>query len=135
MDKRLSFDHNKNHVFFNSFGMEDVLLLLDGLMKIALVASVMIVVATAPSRAGAASHGRQADAAPATTPDQDDEPTWSRRMLHAHDDDHWLESDDQPSVNLDGTPMCGDLDLNGNVYGDCGSAFDAWDGGTSSTWD
>lgn len=56
-------------------------------------------------------------------------------MLHAHDDDHWLESDDQPSVNLDGTPMCGDLDLNGNVYGDCGSAFDAWDGGTSSTWD
>ena len=111
--------------------MDDVLLLLDGLMKIALVASVMILVATAPSRAGAASHGRQADAAP----DQDDEPTWSRRMLHAHDDDHWLEFDDQPSVNLDGTPMCGDLDLNGNVYGDCGSAFDAWDGGTSSTWD
>jgi len=135
MDKRLSFDHNKNHVLFNSFGMDDVLLLLDGLMKIALVASVMILVATAPSRAGAASHGRQADAAPATAPDQDDEPTWSRRMLHAHDDDHWLESDDQPSVNLDGTPMCGDLDLNGNVYGDCGSAFDAWDGSTSSTWD
>ena len=116
--------------------MDDVLLLLHGLMKIALVASVMVLVATAPARAGATNHGRQAGATPATEPDQDDEPTRSRKMLLAHDDDHWLESDDQPSVNLDGTPMCGDVDLHGNVYGDCGSAFDSWDSTTtSSMWD
>jgi hypothetical protein len=56
-------------------------------------------------------------------------------MLHAGDDDRWLESDDTPSMNLDGTPMAGDLDLNGNVYGDCGGAFDGWDSGTSGLWD
>ena len=55
-------------------------------------------------------------------------------MLHA-DDDRWLESDDTPSMNLDGTPMAGDLDLNGNVYGDCGGAFDGWDSSTSGMWD
>ena len=29
---------------------------------------------------------------------------------------------------LDGmTPMAGDLDIGGNFYGDCGSAYDSWD--------
>jgi hypothetical protein len=30
-------------------------------------------------------------------------------------------------MNLDGTPMAGDLDIGGNFYGDCGSAYDSWD--------
>ena len=25
--------------------------------------------------------------------------------------------DDRPTVNIDGTPMCGDVDINGNSYG------------------
>lgn len=105
--------------------MTDVLLFLDGLMKIALVVGVMILVATAPSQAHATSHGQNAAAAHATQHDQDDEPSWGRRMLH--DGDHWLDADDaSPCMNLDGTPMAGDLDTSGNFYGDCG---------TSSMWD
>ncbi len=115
--------------------MNDVLLFLDGIMKIALVVAVMILVATAPSRTDATAHGLLAVAAQAADHAQDDEPGWSRRMLHAQDDDDWLESDDQPSANLDGTPMLGDLDMNGNVFGDCGGALDAWDGGMNSMWD
>jgi hypothetical protein len=43
MDKSVLFDHNKNHVFFNSFQpMDDLLLLIDGLMKIALLTGIMV---------------------------------------------------------------------------------------------
>ncbi len=41
-------------------------------------------------------------------------------------------SNDEPSVNIDGSPMCGGVDINGNPYGvtstddsiNCGSCFD-----------
>ena len=39
--------------------MDDLLLLIDGLMKVALVVCVMVLVATAPSGASAAGHGRE----------------------------------------------------------------------------
>ena len=106
--------------------MDDALLFIHGVMKLALVLGVMVLVATAPSQAHEAVHGQQAVAAQATEHDQDDEPSWGRRMLHAHDD-RWLEADDaSPSMNLDGTPMAGDLDICGNFYGDCS---------TSTMWD
>lgn len=107
--------------------MDDVLLCIYSLMKIALVAGVMVLVATAPSRASATGQERQTGWVQAAVCDQeDDEPSRSRRMLDV-DDDRWLEADDaSPSMNLDGTPMCGDLDTNGNFYGDCS---------TSSMWD
>ena len=106
--------------------MNDILLLLHGLMKVLLVAGVMVLVATTPSRAHASLHGQQAVPAQATEHDQDDAPSWGRRMLHA-EDDRWLEADDaSPSMNLDGMPMAGDLDICGNFYGDCSS---------SSMWD
>lgn len=115
--------------------MDDALLFIHWLMKLALVLGVMVLVATAPSQASTRGRGLQIGLVPAATCGHDDEPSWSRRMLHA-DDDRWRESDDTPSMNLDGTPMAGDLDLNGNVYGDCGGAFDGWDSSTSGgMWD
>lgn len=126
MDKRLRFDHNKNHVFFNSICMDDALLFIHGLMKIALVAGVMALVATAPSRASAAGQERQTGWVQAAACDQDDEPSRSRRMLDVADDRWWEADDASPSMNLDGTPMAGDLDIRGNFYGDCS---------TSSMWD
>jgi hypothetical protein len=106
--------------------MNDILLLLHGLMKVLLVAGVMVLVVTAPSRADAPSRGQEAVATQATDHDQSGEGSWGRRMLHT-DDDRWLEADDaSPSMNLDGTPMAGDLDTSGNFYGDCS---------TSSMWD
>jgi hypothetical protein len=108
------------------FSMNDILLLLHGLMKVLLVAGVMVLVVTAPSRADAPVRGQLAVATQATDNDQNDDASWGRRMLHT-DDDRWLEADDaSPSMNLDGTPMAGDLDTNGNFYGDCS---------TSSMWD
>lgn len=115
--------------------MNDALLFIHGIMKLTLVLGVMVLVATAPSQASTREQGLQTGLVPAATSDHDDEPSWGRRMLRAGDDDRWLESDDTPSMNLDGTPMAGDLDLNGNVYGDCGGAFDGWDSGTSGLWD
>lgn len=47
-------------------------------------------------------------------------------MLYA-DDGLWLEANDtSPLMNLDGTPMSGDIDINGNFYDDSGG---------SSMWD
>jgi hypothetical protein len=51
-----------------------------------------------------------------------------RASAHA-DDDRWLEAyDASPSMNLDGTPMAGDLDICGNLYRDC-STSSMWDDG------
>jgi len=106
--------------------MGDVLVLIHGLMKIALVAVVMVLVATAPSRASATGHERQTSWVQAVMCDQDDEPSRSRRMLDAGDD-RWLKAEDaSPIMNVDGTPMAGDLDIRGNFYGDCG-ASSMWD--------
>ncbi|MCO4095350.1 MAG: hypothetical protein HEQ37_19200 [Acidovorax sp.] len=105
--------------------MDDALLFIHGLMKLALVIGIMVLVATAPSHAYATGHGQQAVAAHANEYDQDEEPSWGRRMLH--DDDRWLDADDaSPCMNIDGTPMAGDLDIHGNFYGDC-SASSMWD--------
>lgn len=107
--------------------MDDVLLLIHGLMKIALVAGVMVLVATAPARASVTGHQLQTSWTQAVECDQDHGLGRSRQMLVA-DDDRWLEVDDaSPWTNLDGTPMVGDLDINGNFYGDCGSAGGSWD--------
>lgn len=116
--------------------MDDVLLFTHGLMKLALVLSVMVLVATAPSQASTRGHALQTSLVlvAACDDDDDDKPSWSRRMRH-EDDDRWLDFDDAPSINLDGTPMVGDLDLNGHAYGDSGSAFDSWDGGACGMWD
>jgi hypothetical protein len=115
--------------------MDDVLLLLHDLMKLALIAGVIVLVATTPSRAGTEGHGLLTSAAQTTTHDQDDKPSWGRRMLLA-DDDLWSDSEDTTSsFNVDGTPMAGDIDLNGNLYGCCSSGLDSWDGSTSSMWD
>lgn len=102
--------------------MDDALLFIHGLMKLALVVGIMVLVATAPSRASATDQERRTGWVQAAVCDQDDEPSRSRRMLDV-DDDRWLEADDaSPSMNLDGTPMAGDLDTNGNFYGDCGTS-------------
>lgn len=106
--------------------MSDLLLLIHGLMKIALVMGLMVLVATAPSQAHATSQGQQTVAPHAIEHEEDDEPSWGRRVIH--DDDRWLEADEgSPCMNLDGTPMAGDLDIDGNFYGDCGSAHHSWD--------
>lgn len=106
--------------------MDDALLFIHGLMKLALVIGIMVLVATFPSQANASGHVQQATAAPVSEHDQDERPSWGRRMLH--DDDRWLEDDDaSPTMNLDGAPMAGDLDIHGNFFGDCGSACDSWD--------
>lgn len=49
-------------------------------------------------------------------PDKEDDDSWSGRRTshHADDDDDWLHGD---GVNIDGTPMHGDLDIYGNPFG------------------
>ena len=113
--------------------MDDLLVLVHGLMKLALVVGVMVLVATAPAataaakgRSGLSSHHGVAVAATAGAAAYDDE-ALGRRRSRLDDGCNWMDSDDSsPSMNLDGTPMNGDLDLNGHFYGDCG---------TSSMWD
>jgi len=34
----------------------------------------------------------------------------------------------EPAFNIDGTPMYGSIDINGNFYGMTGSPFDSWCG-------
>ena len=115
--------------------MDDALLFIHGIMKLTLVLGVMVLVATAPSQASTRGHGLQTGLVPAATCDHDDEPSWGRWMLLA-DDDLWSDSEDTTSsFNVDGTPMAGDIDLNGNLYGCCSSGLDSWDGSTSSMWD
>lgn len=93
--------------------MIDALLLIHGLMKIALFIGVMVLVATAPSLADAAGHGPQT-AMQFAELGSDDEPSWPRRMLNDHGNDQWMEPDRfEPMVNIDGTMMLGDFDVNG----------------------
>lgn len=106
--------------------MSDLLLLIHGLMKIALVMGLMVLVATAPSPAHATNQGQQTGRPLAIEHGEDEEPSWGRRVID--NDDRWLEADDRsPCMNLDGTPMAGELDIGGNFFGDCGSAYDSWD--------
>ena len=115
--------------------MEDALLFIHGLMKLALVLGVIVLVATAPALADTPGREVASGRAQTSVCDQDDRPSWGRRMLLA-DDDLWSDAEDTTSsFNVDGTPMAGDIDLNGNLYGCCSSGLDSWDGSTSSMWD
>ena len=122
--------------------MDDLLVLVHGLMKLALVVGVMVLVAAAPAATAAAerrpgpslTHGI-AVAATAGAAAYDDD-ALGRERSRLDDGDDWMDSDDSsPSMNLDGTPMNGDLDLNGHFYGDCGCDFDTWSNDASSSWD
>lgn len=120
--------------------MDDLLVLVHGLMKLALVVGVMVLVATAPSATAAAE--RRSDltsahvvavAATEGAAAYDDE-ALGRGRSRLDDGGSWMDSDDSsPSMNLDGTPMNGDLDLNGHFYGDCGC--DDWSSDAHTMWD
>lgn len=122
--------------------MDDLLVLVHGLMKLALVVGVMVLVATAPPgtaaaerRSGLTSPHGVAVAAMAGAAAYDDE-AFGRGRLRLDDGGSWMDSDDSsPSMNLDGTPMNGDLDLNGHFYGDCGCDFDDWSSDAHTMWD
>lgn len=140
--------------------MVDLLLLIHGLMKVALVVGVMLLVATAPTSAAVAD--RTVDHPPSAQsissslaggmsddtgavhlpafdqawhleagraePDQDHWRNESARVS-ATDDDHFPRH----TMNVDGTPMFGNIDINGNSWGITESHFDDWRcGGISS---
>jgi len=123
--------------------MDDLLPLIHRLMKVAPLIGVMTLVATAPSPAVAASHQEQSSIrAGAVDPElmkavacnADERRSSGRRTLYA-DDDNWIESDgSSPCMNLDGTPMNGDLGQHGNSVGDCGGSL-GWGGCSSFTWE
>jgi len=67
---------------------------------------------------------------------------------HDHAPDHWRHDSEHEShrsglmeadpfdhiTNIDGTPMCGDIDIHGNAYGVTDWHSDSWDiGGMSSS--
>ena len=152
--------------------MDDLLLLIHGLMKIALLTGIMVLVATAPSRAAAAAgHGLPGslftglvgasaavhrNSGSMTTSFDADDDLVDRSALEPtvfidtesvdHEPDHWrYDSNHVPmmefdlfehSTNIDGTPMAGCCDINGNAYGITESHFeDSWGGGMSSMFD
>ena len=87
--------------------MGDLLPLIDSLMKLALVVGVMVWIATAPAGAATAVVN-----ALAGSPQEVN--TWSSAFSDDDDSsDHFFEH----AVNIDGTPMCGDTDIHGNVFG------------------
>lgn len=95
--------------------MGDLLLLLDGLMKVALAVSAMVWVATLPS-----------PATPASQRDDDSGP-WGTGTGSVTSGSFEEEPDQfEYSTNIDGTPMCGDVDTNGNVFGITESHSDSW---------
>lgn len=118
------------------------MVLVHGLMKLALVVGLMVLVATAPTtiaaaerRSGLSSPHGVAVAATAGAAVYDDE-SLGRGRSRLDDGGNWMDSDDSsPSMNLDGTPMNGDLDLNGNFYGDCGCDFHDWSSDAHTMWD
>ena len=157
--------------------MDDFLLLIDGLMKVALVVGVMVLVATAPSEASAAADGHWHEGAlfagmvGASAAHHDDggsiryafedddnfaEPSALNQtngmsaVAHQHEADHWRHDSEheshrstliefepfEHSFNIDGTPMVGCCDINGNAYGITESHFeDSLGGGISSMFD
>lgn len=111
--------------------MGDLLLLMHGLMKLALVIGLIVLVATAPSveaATGDQSSGLRSErgvANGATQTEMDhDAPSRARTRLDGWT--NWVDSEDSsPFFNLDGTPMNGDFDIHGHAYGDCGCDFDS----------
>ena len=98
--------------------MDELLLFLHGLMKLALVVGLMVLVATAPS-ASPAPHARRLSSGYNERRGQrfDDEDDFGRRRSSADLASSWAQSNFEPYVNVDGTPMCGDVDTNGNAFG------------------
>ena len=158
--------------------MDDFLLLIDGLMKVAFVVCIMVLVATAPSGASAAAagHGHEGarfagllGASAAHRDDggsmryafEDDDDDFAGHSAldqtnvmstgaHDHEADRWRDASDhdshrstlietdpfEHSFNIDGTPMCGSVDIHGNIYGVTDwHCNDSWGGGTSSMFD
>ncbi len=153
--------------------MNELLLLLDGLMKVTLCAGLLVLVATAPSRGSKGMHTADARKPESELPPQQ----WSLlpvgvglarpwvasssldleagdvsplgrdpaaiREVEAHEFDDAARrctdrlfggddlrtdwDDDQPLINLDGTPMNGDMDLHGNAFGVSSCDHDLWD--------
>ena len=152
--------------------MDDLLLLIDGLMKVALVVGIMVLVATAPSRAvtaagqglsgslftglvgaSSAAHRNGGSMTDSFADDDDlvdrsalEHPVFSDTETVDHEPDHWRYDSNhvsmmefdlfEHSTNIDGTPMAGCCDINGNAYGITESHFeDSWGGGMSSMFD
>lgn len=150
--------------------MDELLLLLHGLMKVALCAGILVLVATAPSRAAGSGQADQAPADPrppqnwtalhitedlafpwaAGFPSDhaahasplsidhgavlevdhyefDDSSRGASSRLFGNDDSGIEWAEDEPLINLDGTPMNGDMDLHGNAFGISGCDHDLWD--------
>jgi hypothetical protein len=125
--------------------MDDLLLVFHGLMKLMLVVGVMVLVATAPQSAvasgvHAAGMSAQAQAGGTrrlsdhTTFDADDpldgatDSGWEERRVSK--DSIWSTTSDrdpfEQDFNIDGTPMCGAVDINGNAWGITETHFDDW---------
>ena len=99
--------------------MEDLPLLVDGLMKVALLVGIMVLVATAPSAKSASPNGWPEPNPEVRRCQCCNDSDFNRGPL---DDDDDLETSSMrgsvgPAVNVDGTPMSGDLDINGNPFG------------------
>ena len=86
--------------------MSDLLPIFDSLIKLGLVVWAMEWIATAP--AWATTTAAQAVAG------SSDEATW---WSPAIGDDDSSDHDFEHTVNIDGTPMCGDIDIHGNAFG------------------
>lgn len=100
--------------------MDDVLLLVDGLMKVALLVGIMVLVATAPSAKSASPNGWPEPNPEVRRRQCCDDIDFNRGPLDDDDDDletSWMRGSVGPAVNVDGTPMSGDLDINGNPFG------------------
>jgi hypothetical protein len=91
--------------------MDDLLLLIHGLMKIALLTGIMVLVATAPSRAAAAAgHGLPGSLFTGLVGASAAVHRNSGSMTDSF-------ADSEPAFNIDGTVMLGAFDMNGNAYG------------------
>ena len=96
--------------------MDELLLFFDGLMKLALVAAIMVLVATAPS-AKPAPLAQRLRSGHDESRRQSLDDDFGRRQSDDDLDACWRDSGFEPTVNIDGTPMCGDVDVRGNAFG------------------
>ena len=101
----------KTTFYLTHLGMDDLLLLIHGLMKIALLTGIMVLVATAPSRAAAAAgHGLPGSLFTGLVGASAAVHRNSGSMTDSF-------ADSEPAFNIDGTVMLGAFDMNGNAYG------------------
>lgn len=143
--------------------MNDLLLIVHGLMKLGLVIGVLVLVATWPGRSSAAgsviqqggllfaglvgaatanSYVRTAEACTATGSVSllDSEPEadspWPDPVSATHEDRDSDADAFKPMFNIDGAMMMGDFDVNGHPWGVTDSLCDSCDSTTSwSMWD